>query len=47
VSILTYLVSTGQLRVARDGLLQLPGGRPFVIQRGTDIALPLSAPPAG
>lgn len=47
VAILTYLVSTGQMRVSKDGLIQLPGGRPLVIQRGTDIALPLSAPPAG
>ena len=47
VAILAYLVASGQLRVAKDGMLQLPGGRPFVIQRGTDISLPLSAPPAG
>ncbi len=45
VAILGYLVASGQMRVAGAGVIQLPGERPLVIQRGTSLSLPLSAPP--
>lgn len=45
LAILAYLVASGQMRVIGDGSIQLPGDRPLVVQRGTALSLPLSAPP--
>lgn len=45
VAVLAYLVTSGQMRVEPTGLLQLPGNRPLVIQKGESLSAPLQAPP--
>ncbi len=45
LSILAYLVASGQMRVEKNGLPQLPGERPLIIQKGDALAEPLQAPP--
>lgn len=45
LAILAYWVASGQLRVEKSGILQLPGDRPLVIQKGDALAAPLQAPP--
>ncbi|MBL9141606.1 MAG: TolC family protein [Phycisphaerae bacterium] len=45
LAVLAYLVASGQMRVDKTGIPQLPAGKPLVIQKGDDLAAPLQAPP--